>query len=98
MLKKAIDRFLKKWYKFVIKLSMYLEGIMTVTIEQTEKLLKGSQKFKIFPFSMMLTHLKETYANDSSQPVLERCTEDINAFLVKYHSIMTEDYAIIEKI
>ena len=70
---------------------------MKVTLGQTEKLLKENLKFKMFPFSMMLTHLKEIYAKDPSQPVLEKCTADINAFLEKYHSIMVEDYAIIEK-
>ena len=70
---------------------------MKVTPVQTEKLLKGDQKFKMFPFSMMLTHLKESYKKDPSQPTIDKCTVDINAFLAKYHSIMAEDYAIIEK-
>ena len=71
---------------------------MKVTLQQTEKLLKGVQKFKLFPFSMMLTHLKELYGKDPSQKTVETCTTEINAFLVKYHTIMAEDYAIIESL
>jgi len=71
---------------------------MNVTYQQTEKLLQGVQKFKLYAFSMMLTHLKELYSKDPSQPTLENCTADINAFLKKYHTIMAEDFALIEKL
>ena len=71
---------------------------MKVTVKQTENLLKGIQKFKLFAFSMMLTHLKELYAKDPSQLTLESCTGEINKFLEKYHSIMAEDYAAIENL
>ena len=71
---------------------------MTVTFQQAEKLLQGVQKFKLYAFSMMLTHLKELYSKDPSQPTLESCTADINAFLKKYNTIMAEDFAIIEKL
>ena len=69
---------------------------MNVTFQQTEKLLQGVQKFKLYAFSMLLTHLRALYSNDPSQPTLESCTADINAFLGKYHTIMAEDYAMIE--
>ena len=71
---------------------------MKVTFQQTEKLLKGIQKFQQFAFSMMLTHLKELYTNDPSQSTLENCTAEINKFLGKYHAIMAADYAVIEKL
>ena len=71
---------------------------MTITSQQTEKLLKGIQKFQLFAFSMILTHLKEQYANDSSQSTLDKCTTEINAFLDKYKTIMAADFAIIEKL
>ena len=71
---------------------------MKVTSQQTEKLLNGIQKFQLFAFSMMLTHLKELYLNDPSQPMLEKCTAEINAFLGKYHTIMAADYAVIEQL
>ena len=69
---------------------------MKVTFQQTEKLLKGNQKFSVFGFSMMMTLLKQNYAKDSSQATVESCTEAINTFLGKYHAIMSADYAIIE--
>ena len=71
---------------------------MKVTIQQTEKLLKGVQKFEQLAFSMLLTHLKERYAKDSSQAVLESCAEEINAFLGKSQAVMAEDYAIIQSL
>ena len=71
---------------------------MNVTYQQTEKLLQGVQKFKLYAFSMMLTHLKELYSRNPSQPTLESCTADINAFLKKYHTIMADDFALIEKL
>ena len=71
---------------------------MKVTSSQTKKLLTGVQKFKLFAFSMMLTHLKELYAKDPSQPTLDNCTAEVNAFLDKYKTIMADDYAVIESL
>jgi hypothetical protein len=69
---------------------------MKVTFQQTEKLLKGDQKFEQFAFAMLLTHLRERYAKDSSQATVESSVEEINAFLSKNSAIMAEDYAIIK--
>ena len=71
---------------------------MYVTIQQAEKILRGSQKFKLFAFSMMLTHLKELYAKDPSTGTLKTCTADINAYLEKYKAIMADDLALISGI
>jgi len=73
--------------------------IMKLTLQQTEKLLKDTQqKFALFAFSMMLTHLKEIYAKDTSQSMLENCNAEINKFLDKYGPIMVADLAVIEKL
>jgi hypothetical protein len=73
--------------------------IMNLTLQQTEKLLKDTQqKFALFAFSMMLTHLKETYAKNPSQSTLEDCNAEINKFLDKYKTIMVTDLAVIEKL
>jgi hypothetical protein len=69
-----------------------------ITLQQTEKLLKGDLKFKQFAFSMLMTHLKNLYAKDSSQAVLEKCTNELNAFLVQYQRVMDVDYANIKTI
>ena len=70
---------------------------MNVTLQQTEKLLKGiHQKFNLFAFSMLLTHLKELYAKDPSQPTLESCTAEINKFLDKYKTVMVADLPVIQ--
>jgi hypothetical protein len=72
---------------------------MNLTLQQTEKLLKDTQqKFNLFAFSMMLTHLKERYAKNPSQPVLENSHAEINKFLDKYKTVMPADLAAIEKL
>ena len=71
---------------------------MKATIQQTEKLLKGDQKFEQFAFAMLITHLRERYANDSSQATIENSAGEINAFLAKNQAIMAADYAIIESL
>ncbi|MCL2066950.1 MAG: hypothetical protein FWG99_05755 [Treponema sp.] len=71
---------------------------MKVTLEQTEKLLKGDQKFEQFAFSMLLTFLRERYAKDPSQVTVESSAGEINAFLGKNQAVMAEDYAIIESL
>jgi hypothetical protein len=72
---------------------------MKITLQQTEKLLKGShQKFNLFAFSMMLTHLKELYAKNPSQPTLENCNAEMNKFLDKYETIMVADLTVIGKL
>ena len=71
---------------------------MKVTIQQTEKLLKGGEKFEQFAFSMLLTHLRERYSKDSSQGTVESCAGEINAFLSKYEAVMAADYAIIQSL
>jgi hypothetical protein len=72
---------------------------MNITHQQAEKLLKGlHQKFNLFAFSMLLTHLKELYAKDPSQPTLESCTDEINKFLDKYKTVMVADFSVIEKL
>lgn len=71
---------------------------MKITLQQTEKLLKGDYKFTQFGFSMLLTRLKSNYQKDSSQAALQKCTDEINAFLTKFKSIMESDFAIIAKL
>ena len=71
---------------------------MKVTSQQTEKLLKGDQKFEQFAFAMLLTRLRELYAKNSSQGTVETSAEEINAFLDKNQAIMAADYAIIKSI
>ena len=71
---------------------------MKVTPNQTEKLLRGNQKFSQLGFSMLITRLKGLYAENASQEVVQKSTSEINAFLSKFENIMARDYAIIEKL
>ena len=71
---------------------------MTVSDQHAEKLLTGTQRFKLYAFSMMLTHLKERYAKEPSKLTLESCTKEINAFLDKYKAIMADDFIVIESL
>ena len=71
---------------------------MTVTAMQTQMILTGNQKYSQLGLSMMITRLKSIYAKDSSQAVLQSCTEEINLFLQKYGAILSADYSIISKL
>ena len=68
---------------------------MKVTIQQTEKLLKGNQAFTQLGFSMMLTRLRTLYAKNPSQDTLQSGMNEINVFLEKFTTIMNADYSII---
>ena len=70
---------------------------MKVTVQQTEKLLRGNQSFSQLGFSMMLTRLKTQYSKEPSQATLQASAEEINRFLDKFASIMNADYATISK-
>ena len=70
---------------------------MKVTIQQTEKLLKGNQSFSQLGFSLMLTRLKTNYANNPTPSTVQTCMGEINGFLGKFASIMSADYAIVSK-
>ena len=71
---------------------------MNVSIQQMEKLLRGQYAFKMTAFSLLMTRQKNEYAASPTQAKLEHCVNEINAFLQKYSSVMTEDYAVIQKI
>jgi len=71
---------------------------MKVTNQQVEKILTGNQKFSQLAFSMMVTRMKKVYVADASQTMLQTCTEEMNEFLEKFRTLMTTDYAIIEKL
>jgi len=70
---------------------------MKVTIEQTEKLLKGDQSFSQLGFALMLTRLRTLYVKQPSESTLKSCMGEINMYLEKYPVIMNADYAIIAK-
>ncbi len=69
---------------------------MKITQVQAQRLLTGKQSFSQLGFSMLLTRLKGLYAKDPSK--LNVMTDEINAFLCKFASIMTADYAAIVKL
>ncbi|MCL2045350.1 MAG: hypothetical protein FWG88_03075 [Oscillospiraceae bacterium] len=70
---------------------------MKLTLQQTEKLLKGHQSFSQLGFSMMVTRLRTVYIKDSSQTTVEKSMNEINMFLNKFGTIMEADFAIIIK-
>jgi hypothetical protein len=65
---------------------------MTITPQQTEKLLKGNFTFSLWSFSMLLTKLKNVYANDPSSVTLQSITKELNIFIEKFNKVMTVDY------
>ena len=71
---------------------------MNVTIKQMEKLLQGQHIFKQWAFSMLVTQLKNKYAVEPTQTILESCTNEMNSFLRKYQAILGHDFAVIQTI
>ena len=71
---------------------------MKISLQQTEKLLKGNQSFSQLGFSMLITRLKTAYAKTPSPDTVKDSMAQINAFLEKFQSIMANDYAAITKL
>jgi len=71
---------------------------MPVTAAQAKKILDGNYTFSQLGFSMMITHMKGTYAKNPSKAMLLKCTDDINSFLSKYQAIMGNDIDFISKL
>ena len=70
---------------------------MKVTLSETKKLIKGDMVFSQFGFSMLIERLKKLYSQDASQETLQKCADEINAFLGKFKMIMAADYEKISK-
>ncbi|MCL2028846.1 MAG: hypothetical protein FWG97_00265 [Deltaproteobacteria bacterium] len=70
---------------------------MNVTLEQAERLLKGSQTFSQLGFSMMLTRHRTLYAKNPSPSTVQTCASEINVFLEKFKALMGQDYSVISK-
>ena len=70
---------------------------MNITTVQAKKILTGNHSFSQLGFSMLVTRMKKIYGNDPTPQTLNRCTDEINAFLTKYQMIMESDYAIISQ-
>jgi len=69
---------------------------MVVSDAQVKKVLEGNteRKFSQFGFSLLITRLTWTYKNNPTASVLQECTKEINAFLLKYEPIMKNDYEL----
>ena len=71
---------------------------MKITLQQTEKLLKGNQTFTQLGFSMMVTRLRTTYVKDPKPSTVQKSMNELNEFLNKFSAIMDTDYSTIIKI
>jgi len=71
---------------------------MRITIQQTEKLLRGNYSFRQLAFSLLITRWKSNYAKAPTQTTVEQCAAEINTFLKKYNTMMAEDIAVIKKL
>jgi CheY-like chemotaxis protein len=78
----------------------YLLSPVTVTVEQTERLLHLSAhlKFSQIGFSMMLMRMKTLYAKYPTKETLQTFAEEITAFIEKSKIVMAADYEIISKL
>ena len=80
---------------FFMVLNGSRRDLMGVTPDQTAKILAGGISFSQLGFSMLITRLKSVYTKNPTSATLDKCTEEINAFLQKYAPIITADYAKI---
>jgi len=71
---------------------------MNVTIQQTEKILRGQYNFTQLGFSMLVTRLKILYAKAPAPSTIEKCAGEINTFLSRYHTVMATDLANINNL
>jgi len=69
-----------------------------ITVQQTEKLLKGNQTFSYLSFSMMLMRMKMLYTKDPSPTTLQNCSKEIEAFLEKFKANMSTDILTLQKL
>lgn len=71
---------------------------MQVTTKQAEKAMSGNHTFNQLGFSMLMWRLKRLYDEETTAETLGKCTEEINAFLQKYKSIMSADYGVLSSL
>jgi hypothetical protein len=70
---------------------------MSVTLQQTEKLLCENHSFSQLGFSMMIMRMKTQYAKNPTPSTIQAYTDEINAFLRKFAVVMKDDYSVITK-
>jgi CheY-like chemotaxis protein len=76
----------------------YLLSPVTITIEQTEKILTGDTKFTQLAFSMLITRMKTLYAKYPTKETLQTFAEEITEFIEKSKVLMAADYETICKL
>jgi len=69
-----------------------------ITIQQTEKLLKGNQAFSYLSFSMLLMRMRMLYAKDPSPATLQNNHKEICTFLEKFKANMSADHLTLQKL
>ncbi len=76
----------------------YLLSPVTITIEQTERILTGNTKFTQLAFSMLITRMKTLYAKYPTKETLQTFAEEITEFIEKSKVLMAADYETICKL
>jgi len=76
----------------------YLLSPVTITIEQTEKILTGDTKFSQLAFSMMITRMKTLYAKYPTKETLQTFAEELTEFVEKSKVLMAANYETICKL
>ena len=76
----------------------YLLSPVTITFEQTEKILTGDTKFSQLAFSMLITRMKTLYAKYPTKETLQTFAEEITEFIEKSKVLMAADYETICKL
>ncbi|MCL2549050.1 MAG: hypothetical protein FWE76_07805, partial [Symbiobacteriaceae bacterium] len=73
---------------------------LRITESQVRTLLTDNapRQFTQLGFSLLVTRMKELYKADPSSASLQRCTQDLNAFISKFEVIMQQDIAILNRL
>jgi hypothetical protein len=72
----------------------------TLLNQKLEKLIKGQAVYtsKNLGFNLLISRMQKKYAANAVNAEMNSCLKEVNQFLEKYRSILTEDIEAIKKI
>ena len=68
--------------------------------QKLEKLVEGKASFtsKNLGFNLLISRLQNKYSGNRTTAILSECVQEMDAFLVKYNSIMSGEIETLKKI
>ena len=64
------------------------------------RLIKGQAKYQAMNlgFNLLISRMQKTYQNNQTPAELDNCLLQMNAFCIKYKTIMAKEMELLEKI